>query len=102
MYTVILTGWYRTASQALRPLLIYCVFPIRVLIVTDSSTRSLYQKQRHLAVKQGESWCEMAVNFADEVSVILRRDFNIVVKSYNMEPTALLPPEGSAAEFYHP
>jgi hypothetical protein len=78
------------------------VFPIRVLIITDSSTRSLYQKQRHIAVKQGESWYEMAVNFADEVSLSYYAGiFNIAVKSYNMEPTALLPPEGSAAEFYH-
>jgi hypothetical protein len=31
------------ASKALRPLLIYCSFPVRVLIIIHSSTRALWQ-----------------------------------------------------------
>jgi hypothetical protein len=49
--------------------MIYCAFPICVLIVPDSFTRVLAVTSRHLVAKQGEARREMAVNFADKVSL---------------------------------
>jgi hypothetical protein len=53
--------------------------------------------------KQGETWREMTVNFAGEVSLSYSAGALTSRKTYGMGPTASLPPEGSpATDFYRP
>jgi len=58
------------ASHTLRPLLIYCASPSEFLsfLIHPPELSGNYQ-QRHLVAKQGETWREMSVNFAGEVSL---------------------------------
>jgi hypothetical protein len=59
------------ASQTLRLFLICCQFLIWVLniLIIQQPELSYCNQQRHLVAKQGETWREMAVNFAYEVSL---------------------------------
>jgi hypothetical protein len=72
--------------------LIYCAFPIWVLIVPDSSTRALWQQREERP--NSEEGRNMARNFRAfylQVYFHTRRVLYHAVKSYDMGPTALLP-----------
>jgi hypothetical protein len=64
IHTAAVTRWYRTRrTKHCDHFLIYCALPAWV------HHSSLEVTSRHLVAKQGETWREMAVNFADEVSL---------------------------------
>jgi hypothetical protein len=62
--------WYRTRRpKHCDHFLIYCALPAWVHHSSFIQRSSLAVTSRHLVAKQGETWREMAVNFADEVSL---------------------------------
>jgi hypothetical protein len=77
------------ASHALLLISDLSCVPVWGLLISDSSTRALWLQQ--IPNSEAGIWWEIPLNIADEVPARLSRDLQYAVKSYDMEPTALLP-----------
>jgi hypothetical protein len=73
---VAVTGWYRTELPRHCGLFVICCVSIWVIIIPHSSTRAVWQiPAKTLGSTAGRNLVRMYVDFADEASVVLRRDF---------------------------
>jgi hypothetical protein len=92
------------AFQAVRPLLMYCAFPIWVLFIPVSPITAVWQHPTETPVAKQEKLGEkMAVNFFDELSLSYSARFLTCRKSYDMGPTPLLSlRKKCVTDFYRP